>query len=509
MAKIQERGSQGTKKQDREKGKTMSGKASTQKSRTSGKSSNREFAVITYCFIGLFLCTMGYFAYFQVVKSEDFINNSYNTRQESFADTVVRGKILASDGEVLAETKVDKEGNETREYPYDKMFSHIVGYSTEKYGRAGIESWANFNLLRSNENFLQKTVDEVTEEKSMGDNVVTTLNPLLQEISFRALGDYKGAVITMEPSTGKVLSVVSKPGFDPNTIEEDWDTIVKDEYGESVLVNRATQGLYPPGSTFKILTTLAYVREHPGDYEEYSYSCSGQIQEGNSKLKCFSGEVHGTVNLKQSFSESCNTSFANMGLNMDSDKFAKTCSDLLFNKDLPVEKMDSSKSSFVLNDSSSTSEVMESAIGQGQTLVTPLHMLMITSAVANDGVLMKPYVIDHTETCEGNTVKTYRPQSYGNIMTGEEAALLQEYMSEVVESGTGTKLKGMSYTAAGKTGSAEFGKIKGQSHAWFVGYAHREDKEDIAVAVIVEGAGIVSAYAVPIAKEVFDTYFRY
>ena len=108
----------------------MSGKASTQKSRTSGKSSNREFAVITYCFIGLFLCTMGYFAYFQVVKSEDFINNSYNTRQESFADTVVRGKILASDGEVLAETKVDKEGNETREYPYDKMFSHIVGYST-------------------------------------------------------------------------------------------------------------------------------------------------------------------------------------------------------------------------------------------------------------------------------------------------------------------------------------------------------------------------------------------
>lgn len=487
----------------------MSGKASTQKSRTSGKSSNREFAVITYCFIGLFLCTMGYFVYFQVVKSEDFINNSYNTRQESFADTVVRGKILASGGEVLAETKVDKEGNETREYPYEKMFSHIVGYSTEKYGRAGIESWANFNLLRSNANFLEKTVDEVTEEKSLGDNVVTTLNALLQEISFRALGDYKGAVIAMEPSTGKILCVVSKPGFDPNTIAEDWDTIVKDEYGESALVNRATQGLYPPGSTFKILTTLAYMREHPSDYEDYSYTCSGQIQEGNSKLSCFSGEVHGTVNLKQSFSESCNTSFANIGLTIDSDDFAETCGDLLFNKDLPVEKMDSSKSSFVLNKDSSTSEVMESAIGQGQTLVTPLHMLMITSAVANDGVLMKPYVIDHTETYEGNTVKTYRPQSYGNIMTGEEAALLQEYMSEVVESGTGTKLKGMSYTAAGKTGSAEFGKIKGQSHAWFVGYAHREDKEDIAVAVIVEGAGIGSAYAVPIAKEVFDTYFRY
>lgn len=465
--------------------------------------------MITYCFIGLFLCTMGYFAYFLMVKSEDFINNPYNTRQETFAETVVRGKILAADGEVLAETKVDSEGKETRVYPYDTMFSHIVGYSTEKYGRAGIESWANFNLLRSNTNFLQKTVDEVTEEKSIGDNVVTTLNPLLQEIAFRALGDYKGAVIVMEPATGKLLAVASKPAFDPNTIAENWDTIVADEYGESVLVNRATQGLYPPGSTFKILTTLAYVREHPEDYEAYSYTCSGQIQEGNSKLSCFSGEVHGTVNLKQSFSESCNTSFANIGLNIDKEDFAKTCNDLLFNQALPVEKMDSSKSSFVLNKDSSTSEIMESAIGQGQTLVTPLHMLMITSAVANDGVLMKPYVIDHTETYDGTTVKTYRPQAYGNLMTEAEASLLQDYMSEVVESGTGTKLKGMSYTAAGKTGSAEFGKIKGQSHAWFVGYASREDKEDIAVAVIVEGAGIGSAYAVPVAKEVFDTYFRY
>ncbi len=470
---------------------------------------NREFAVITYCFTGLFLCLIGYFVYFQVIRSEDFINNSYNTRQETFAESVVRGKILSAEGEVLAETMTDAEGNETRVYPYSNMFSHIVGYSTEKYGRSGIESWANFNLLRSNAFFLEKTMDEVADEKSIGDNVVTTLNYSLQSIAYQALGDYDGAVVVMEPATGKILAMVSKPDFDPNTISEEWDRIVADENAESVLLNRASQGLYPPGSTFKIITALEYMRENPDNYQEYAYNCSGSIQEENSKLSCFSGEIHGNVDLKRSFVKSCNTSFANIGLSLNVQSFADTCKDLLFNEALPVEKLETSKSSFVLGESSSVSEIMETSIGQGKTLVTPLHMAMITSAIANDGVLMKPYVIDLTENYEGDTVKNYSSSAYGELMTQGEAVVLQEYMKEVVESGTGSKLKGMSYEAYGKTGSAEYGTNKGDSHAWFVGYAHRDDKEDIALAVIVEKAGIGSAYAVPIAKSIFDMYYRY
>ena len=220
---------------------------------------NLEFAVITYCFIGLFLCTMGYFVYFQIEKSEDFINNPYNTRQETFAASVVRGKIFSADGETLAQTKTDEEGNETRVYPFSNLFSHVVGYSTEKYGRSGIESWANFNLLRSNAFFLEKTVDKMTEEKSVGDDVVTTLNYSLQNAAYQALGDYDGAIVVMEPATGKILAMVSKPDFDPNTVAENWDWIVADENAQSVLVNRASQGLYPPGSTFKIVTALEYL----------------------------------------------------------------------------------------------------------------------------------------------------------------------------------------------------------------------------------------------------------
>lgn len=470
---------------------------------------NREFAVITYCFLGLFLCLMGYFTYFQIKKSEDFINNPYNSRQEQFAKDIIRGEIQSADGEVLAKTSVESDGTENRVYPFGKMFSHIVGYSNSIYGNSGVESWANFNLLRSNAFFLEKTVDELTDRKSVGDTVVTTLNYEIQKTAYEALGEQDGAVIVLEVDTGKVLAAVSKPDYDPNTIEADWSVITDENNTDSALLNRATQGLYPPGSTFKIITTLAYMRQFPTSFEEYVYTCNGTIYEDNSKLSCFSGEVHGTVDLNRSFYDSCNTSFANMGLQLNKKQYREAAEQLLFNQALPVSKMDTSKSSFALKTDATASEVMETSIGQGKTLVTPLHMAMISAAIANDGILMEPYVIDYTENYEGKLVKSYDPVTYGELMTTAEAEVLQNYMLQVVENGTGSKLSGMSYRAAGKTGSAEFGNNKGDSHAWFTGYAHREGKKDIAIAVIVEGAGIGSTHAVPIAKNIFDIYFQY
>lgn len=229
---------------------------------------NREFAVITYCFIGLFLCIMGYFAYFQTAKSEEFINNPYNTRQEKFAESVVRGKILSAEGDVLAETRTDAAGNEQRVYPYADVFAHIVGYDTKDHGRAGIESGENFNLLRSHAFILEQAMHKLTDQKNIGDDVVTTLQTSLQNAAYQALGEFDGAVAVLEPATGKILAMVSKPDFDPNTVSENWDEIVADEQEKSAFLNRASQGLYPPGSTFKILTALEYIREHPLDYAE-------------------------------------------------------------------------------------------------------------------------------------------------------------------------------------------------------------------------------------------------
>lgn len=479
-------------------------KNSTKTGKKKKNTKNREFAVITYSFLALFICLMGYFSYFQFFKSEEFINNPYNTRQETFAQKIVRGQILTNDGQVLAETVTDSEGNETRRYPYGSIFSHIVGYSTK--GKSGIESLANFNLLRSNTAFIDKVGDEMQGEKSPGDNVVTTLDYGLQATAYDALGYYKGAIVVLEPSTGKILAMVSKPDFDPNTIAADWDNLTADDNTDAALLNRATQGLYPPGSVFKIFTTLEYVHEN-SDYEDYSFDCNGKFTEGDSVIHCYKNKRHGQEDLIGSFADSCNSSFASLGLTLNPDSFTELCDSLLFNTSLPL-RFESSKSSFSLDADADVPTVLETSIGQGKTLVTPMHMALVVSAIANDGVLMNPYLIDHTENYNGIVVDAYEPTEYGTLLSAEDASLMQTFMREVVEDGTGERLLGQSYTAAGKTGTAEFSTSSKASHAWFVGYAHREDKEDIAVAVIVEDSGSGSEYAVPIAKKIFDAYYQ-
>ena len=339
----------------------------------------------------------------------------------------------------------------------------------------------------------------------MGDNVYTTLNVDLQETAYEALGDREGAVVVMEPSTGRILAMVSKPDFDPNEIATDWESISGDEES-SVLVNRATQGLYPPGSTFKIFTTLEYMKENP-NYEDYSFQCRGTLTIEDSVIHCFGNEVHGSENLEESFTNSCNTSFSNIGVSLDKTSYRKLCESLLFNQSLPGP-FETKNSSFVLDKNSTTMQTMQTAIGQGETLVSPYHMLLVVSAIANDGVLMNPYVVDHTENADGTVVKEYENSEYGKLLSKSQAQIMQEYMKQVVNDGTASALKGQSYTAAGKTGSAEINSNR-DSHAWFVGYASKEDsgKPDIAIAVIVEGAGTGGKYAAPVAKQVFDTYY--
>ena len=475
------------------------------KSRTStNREKNREFAVITYLFVGMFIMMMGYFVWFQVFRSEDFINSPYNARQNTFSEHVVRGEILSADGKVLAQTAVGEDGKETRQYPYGSMFAHAVGYDSN--GKSGIESFGNFSLLRSHAFALEQVFNGIQNQKNPGDNIVTTLDFGLQETAYQALGSNRGAVVVLEPATGKILAMVSRPDFDPNTIEAEWESIISDtDDDNSVLVNRVTQGLYPPGSTFKILTTLEYLREHE-NYQDYTYECTGSISMENTEIHCYNHAVHGTENLETSFAKSCNTSYANIGLGLNKKSFQQLCESVLFQKNLPIS-YPFNKRTFVLKEDSNSDEVTQTAIGQGKTLVTPIHMAMITSAIANKGVLMRPYVIDHTENYKGITVKEYKPSRYGALVSEEEAAKLQEFMSLVVQEGTGSKLSGQSYQAAGKTGSAEFSSNKSESHAWFTGYASTEEKGTIAVTVIVEKGGAGSSTAVPIAKQVFDRYF--
>lgn len=443
-----------------------------------------------------------YLVHFVATNEQELINNSYNSRQEILLSRNYRGSILSRDGEVLAETLLDEEQNETRNYPFANLFSHIVGYSTQ--GRMGVEALANYYLINTNTSLSNKVANDMAEIKNPGDNVYTTLDVQIQQVADEQLSIYKGAVVVTEVKTGKILALVSHPDFDPNEIQDIWDDLVESD-SSSVLLNRATQGLYPPGSTFKIVTALEYIRENPDTYRNYSYVCNGSYRSGDSKISCYHGTSHGEVSFVRSFAKSCNSSFANIGMSLDRDSFEQTLEDLLFNEELPLT-LTYSKSSVQVSDDMSTNEMMQTSIGQGKTQITPMHLNMITCAIANGGVLMKPYVIDHVENDEGSIVKSFKPSTYGQLMTEDESAILNELMTAVVEEGTASKLKGLSYTAAGKTGSAEYNDTKGDSHAWFTGYAPAEDPE-VAVTIIVEGAGSGGDYAVPIARRIFDAYF--
>ena len=466
------------------------------------RDNTREILSVMIFFVVVFLSMMVYLGHFVATNEQELINNSYNSRQELLLSQNYRGTIYSADGQALAETIFDSAGNEYRDYPYDNLFSHVVGFSTN--GRTGVEAFSNYYLINSNISMADKVANTTAGVKNPGNNVYTSLDVDIQEAAYKALGVYDGAVVVTEVSTGRVLAMVSKPDFDPNQIVEMWDSLQEDTES-SVLLNRATQGLYPPGSTFKIITALEYIRENPDTYNKYSYVCNGSYKNGNDKIKCYHGSVHNRVDLTKSFAKSCNSSFANIGMSLDKEEFKDTLDSLLFHQDLPWNFLHA-QSSTPVNTDLSDSEMLQVSIGQGKVQMTPLHLNLITAAIANDGVLMRPYVVDRIEDANGNMVRSYKPTAYGALMTEEESAILQELMVEVVESGTGTRIQGYGYTVAGKTGSAEYNSNTDDSHAWFTGFAPVENPE-IAVTVIIEGAGSGGDYAVPMARRVFDAYF--
>lgn len=449
---------------------------------------------------------MGYIVYFTVVRAGTFVNSPYNQRQDAFAKNVVRGSITDRNGNVLAETQVADDGTETRYYPYGSLFSHVVGYSDDQLGRTGLESVENFELLTSNAFFIEKIQNEFEGSKNQGDTVITTLDADLQQAASDALGSYKGAVVIMEADTGKILAMVSKPDYDPNDIASDWQTLNTDEEN-SPLLNRATGGSYAPGSVFKIVTALAYMRQN-SNYSDYSYNCSGSITEDGTTIPCAGGNIHGQEDLRSSFANSCNSSFANIGLQLDISGFRDTADDLLFNSPLPGV-LDYTKSSFVLDQDSPTSEIMMTAMGQGRTTVSPYHMALITQAIANGGTLMEPYLVDSVTNYTGTEVRRNVPKSYARLMTSDEASQLKEYMSAVVEEGTGSVLSGRSYTVAVKTGTAEYSSDDSdRTHSWFTGFTN-VDNPELVITVITEGSdGSVGGRAVSIAGTILDSYYN-
>ncbi|MEE3392487.1 MAG: penicillin-binding transpeptidase domain-containing protein [Lachnospiraceae bacterium] len=469
---------------------------------TDRKKTDRYILLTTYIFTILFFVMAGFLVKFVYKDSPSIINNSYNKRDSQLEKYVKRGKIMSSDGLVLAET-VRTNGKSKRTYPQERLYAHVVGRTS--YGKAGLESAEAFPLLTSHINPVSRIIREFQGKKLPGDTVVSTLNSKVQKAAYDALGSYKGAAIAMDPNTGKILAMVSKPDFDPNNISSEWEELNSKSADDSALLNRATQGLYPPGSTFKLLTCLEYMREN-NNYQNYSYDCKGSDIFNGAAIRCFSGEVHGNVDLMSSVAESCNCSFANIGMKLDLKKFHKFVTNAGYNSALPVD-FEYSKSRYEMKTGADSGEIVGTSIGQGKTMVTPLLNVMITSAIANNGIMMRPYLVDRVKSRDNSYKRKTKPAAIKRIAGVKKVKALKSYMETAANTGTASLLASLSYPCAGKTGTAEFDS-SGTSHAWFVGYAPADDPK-IAVAVVVEGAGTGSTYAVPVARSMFAAALGY
>jgi peptidoglycan glycosyltransferase len=462
------------------------------------KKSNKSLDRILYIFIGLFAILIINIFRFITVDSNNIVINSYNPRIEQLEQNIIRGKILDRNKNVLAETIVDKD-KEYRIYPYENVFAHIVGYCQR--GKTGIEALMNYDLLKSNVGLIEKTLNTISRNKTIGNNVITTLDADLQKKAHELLGNREGAIVAIEPSTGKILCMVSKPDFNPNYIEANWDEINNND--NSSLYNNATQGLYPPGSTFKIVTSLAFMIQNL-DWEDYFYFCKGEDIFGHKTMHCYDKTSHGRENLARAFTMSCNTAFSDIGTKLDIGDYRTVADKLLFNQLLPYP-LESKASKFVLNENSTTEDIADTAIGQGKTEITPLHNALIVSSIANGGMMMKPYMIDRVENINGKIIKKNLPQLYKEVMSVEYSNKLINFMKLVVSEGTGKTSSVEGISVAGKTGSAE--NSGEDPHAWYVGFAPADDPQ-IAVSIIVENSGTSTKYAAPIAKELFDLYIN-
>lgn len=459
---------------------------------TTKNSIRKIFWVLFTCLFALII----YMGHLILVERENISTNAYNLRLRYENQNMKRGDILDKNGVVLATSVEISEDNYEREYPKGSLMAHVTGYSSK--GKTGIEANKNFEMIKMENEFFQRLNHIFTKDELIGNNVFLTIDWEVQKLAGELLGDGNGAVVAIEPSTGRILALQAYPSFDPNLLNEQWSELSVDE--NSPLINRATQGLYPPGSTFKIISALSIMR-NMNNWEEARYICTGSAEYLDKIINCYDNKAHGNIGLLEAMEQSCNCYFAEMltAIPNGSEKLRKTMEDCGIQTLFDFE-IAQSKNRINLTKNSTESLLVETAIGQGETAVTPLYMASLISGIANDGIMMKPYIVDKIVDYKGNDVKQYMPKKLETIATYSEAESITEMLVSVVENGTGVRSQINGVTVAGKTGTAQ--NSTANDHSWFVAFAPVENPQ-IAVAVIVENLD-KNGTAMPIAKQIME-----
>ncbi|MFG3253960.1 peptidoglycan D,D-transpeptidase FtsI family protein [Streptomyces sp. NPDC048172] len=461
----------------------------------------------------------------QFVQADELKEHPKNRRVAIERYSQPRGNIIVDGKSVTGSTEVKGKVVDfkyKRTYKNGKLWSPITGYASQAFGANQLEKLYD-PILTGNDDrlFFNRTIDMLTGKQQKGGNVVTTLNAKAQKAAYDALGDSKGAVAAINPKTGAILALANKPSYDPSTFagmgEEDskaFNGLQKKNNADDPTLNRALRQTYPPGSTFKVVTAAAGLES--GDYDldgktdsEVPYklpqSSSELGNEGNNPA-CKDASV------RVALQWSCNTVFAKMSDKLGNEDMMDQAEKFGFNRDLDDDSQDTPvRPAQSIYPKDNRPQNAQAGIGQASNRATPLQMAMVAAAIANDGKLMKPYMVDQLVAPNLNVVEQTKPKELSQAVSPENAQKLQDGMETVVKEGTGKPGEIPGVTVGGKTGTAQHGENnKDNPYAWFISYAKDGDGSPVAVAVVVESSDTLRSdiaggkLAAPVAKAVMQ-----
>ena len=459
----------------------------------------------------LFGVLIGFSSYWSVFAAEELRDDPLNKRDELQDQRIERGTIRTADGTLIARSFKRSDETYRRRYPLGKLFGHPVGYSFANLGASGLEAFYDDRLVgRRTE--LVTTFESLLGRSQVGEDLVTTLDADAQEVAAQGLAASAtgtGAAVAIELDTGAVRALVSEPGYDPNDLDKD-DTFSKLSTDEenTPLVNRATQGRFPPGSTFKTVTAAAALDTGRYTPDSVVSGENGKLISG-VPLENSGGADFGSISLTAALTGSVNTVWAEVGEELGGEVMTDYMERFGFNAappiDLPASELPRSgvrkEGDKLVKASSSEVDVGRMSIGQGDLLATPLQMATVAQTIGNSGVRMEPFLVDRAVDEDGRTTFKADPERAERVISDETAAALTEMMRNVVREGTGTAAALEGVDVAGKTGTAERDVTAGINDAWFIGF---DDEHAVAVVVnsVQSQGGIAAA---PIAKTILES----
>ncbi|HEX6255328.1 MAG TPA: penicillin-binding protein 2 [Euzebyales bacterium] len=488
---------------------------------------NASIRRVALLIVALFAALFVNLNYLQVVRADDLASNGANARRLVEEYESERGRILIGDGNAtrpIAESvETGGELKYRRTYASGPRYAHVTGYSSPIFGRSEIERAFNDELTgNAPEAFARNLADLIAGRERAGDSVHTTVREAVQQAAAEGVGNREGAVVALEPRTGAVLALWSSPTYDPNALASHnpadvraaWEDLNADP--ATPLLNRAVRESYPPGSTFKLVTAAAALESGVSPDQTFTDPAALDLPQTTATIGNFSG---GTCNggqpitLTQALTISCNTTFAQLGLELGPDLLAEQAERFGFNAEWTFQLPGPGTSQIPTDlDPPATAQ---SAIGQRDVRATPLQMAMVAAAIGNDGVLMTPRIVDRVEDMSGRVIRPFEPeelrlpdQPSAQALSRSSADALQAMMENVVNAGSGQSAAISGVEVAGKTGTAETGQGRPPT-VWFVGFAPADDPTVAVAVVLPDGGGAGSgatggAVAAPVAARVMQ-----